>query len=95
MHKSSHLLYSFSSKNIFSNLFSLFILIILGSSANAQTEQLIKVIVSPNHEDWTYKIGEEVKFEIAILKSNIPLKNSKNHPRILLLKSEGKMIKKS
>ena len=64
-------------KNVF--YIGLLFVIFTGSilSANAQTERLIKVMVSPNHDDWTYKIGEEVKFEITILKSNVPLKNAK------------------
>lgn len=39
-------------------------------------EQFIKVIVSPNHENWTYKVGEPVKFTIAIIKDGNPLKNA-------------------
>jgi cephalosporin-C deacetylase len=29
---------------------------------------LIKVIVSPDHKDWTYKVNEEAKFSVQILK---------------------------
>ena len=41
------------------------------------TEKLIKVIVSPNHEDWLYKRGESAKFEVTVLKSNVPLVGAK------------------
>ena len=67
MNKSSRLLHSFSSKNIFSNLFLLFILIILGSSVNAQTEQLIKVIVSPNNEGTESFVYPKKKVNISSL----------------------------
>ncbi len=39
--------------------------------------QIIKVIVAPEHEDWTYKIGEKVNFTVTILKWGNPLKNTK------------------
>ena len=38
-------------------------------------EQFIKVVVAPDHVDWTYKTGEPVKFNVTILKDNNPLKN--------------------
>ncbi len=41
------------------------------------TTQLIKVIVAPDHDDWTYKIGEKVTFSVTILKWGNPLKNTK------------------
>lgn len=43
----------------------------------AQTERNIKIIVSPNHDDWTYKGGEDAKFEVTVFKSNVPLKGVK------------------
>lgn len=39
-------------------------------------EQLIKVIVAPDHADWTYKPGEKVKFTITVLQSGNVLKNA-------------------
>src|SRR5215213_9304840 len=38
-------------------------------------EQSIKVIVAPDHDNWTYKAGEKVKFSIAVLQNGNPLKN--------------------
>jgi len=38
-------------------------------------EQYIKVIVAPDHANWTYKSGENVNFHISVLKSGIPLNN--------------------
>ena len=31
-------------------------------------EQRIKVLVAPDHSDWTYKANEKVKFTISVLK---------------------------
>jgi len=55
------------------------ILISIGSSAHAQgvTEKNIRIMVSPNHEDWMYKQGEEATFEVTVYKSNVPLKNAR------------------
>ena len=41
------------------------------------SERLIKVIVAPEHEDWSYKLGEPVKFTVTVLKYGNPLKNVK------------------
>ena len=34
-------------------------------------EELIKVIVTPNHVDWTYAIGEQAEFSMTALRNNI------------------------
>ena len=39
-------------------------------------EQFIKVLVAPDHADWTYHTGEKVKFTITVLQNGNPLKNS-------------------
>jgi cephalosporin-C deacetylase len=45
-------------------------------SALAQpVNTFIKVIVAPDHSDWTYKINEPVIFKVTILKDGNPLKN--------------------
>ena len=50
---------------------------IISSIAYAQpVEQLIKVIVSPDHADWVYASGEQVKFTITVLQNGNTLKNS-------------------
>lgn len=38
-------------------------------------EQIIKVLVAPDHTDWRYQPGETVKFNIRATKNNIPLQN--------------------
>jgi len=40
------------------------------------TEQMIKVVVAPDHADWLYKTGESVKFSISVLQYGNPLKNA-------------------
>ena len=29
-------------------------------------EKIVKVIVAPDHADWTYTIGEKVKFNVSV-----------------------------
>lgn len=36
---------------------------------------LVEVSVAPEHADWQYKCGEEVKFNVSILKSGNPIEN--------------------
>lgn len=45
----------------------LFILLSLNAFSQAGTP-LIKVIVSPDHKDWTYKLKEEARFSVQVLK---------------------------
>lgn len=45
-------------------------------SQGQPTEQMIKVVVAPDHTDWTYKPGEKVKFTITVLKSGNVLRNA-------------------
>ncbi|MGB7394034.1 MAG: acetylxylan esterase [Pricia sp.] len=41
------------------------------------SQQLVEVIVSPNHTDWTYDVGEQAEFSIDILRNNVPLEGIK------------------
>ena len=55
------------------------LLICLGAAAllHAQpVEQFVKIIVAPDHPDWTYKTGEPVKFSVTVLKDGNPVKNA-------------------
>ena len=59
-------------------LLFLFILVICQAFALAQPIELrIKVLVAPDHSDWTYKTNEKVKFTISVLKDGNPLKGTK------------------
>lgn len=48
----------------------------IGYSQGQPAEQLIKVVVAPDHTDWTYKTGEKVKFTITVLQSGNALKDA-------------------
>ena len=51
----------------------IFALIFYGCLNSQPREQLVKVIVTPNHSDWTYEIGEQAEFTITALRNNVPL----------------------
>jgi cephalosporin-C deacetylase-like acetyl esterase len=56
----------------------LYFLLLATVGANAQpAEKIIKVAVSPDHADWTYRIGEKPRFNISITRNNEPVKDIK------------------
>ncbi|WP_304233436.1 acetylxylan esterase [Jiulongibacter sediminis] len=60
----------------------LFLFIFSGFFSIAQPppdHQWIEIIVTPNHTDWTYKIGEDADFQVTVLKSNVPMPNVTIH----------------
>ena len=59
-------------KTIFSISLSCFLLFSLCSSAQPRQE-LVEVMVSPNHSDWTYALGEQAEFSISVFKNSVPL----------------------
>ncbi|MEJ7646944.1 MAG: acetylxylan esterase [Chryseolinea sp.] len=66
-----------------------FWLLLYGVVAWAQpVDQYIKVIVAPEHIDWTYKIGDEARFTITVLQNGIPLPDVKIRFQIGLEKLE-------
>lgn len=51
---------------------------ILSMAVYAQpAERYVKVIVAPDHDNWTYKPGEKVKFTISVLQNGNPVKGAK------------------
>ena len=50
--------------------------VFIGHSQGQPAQQMIKVVVAPDHTDWTYKPGEKVKFTITVLKSGNVLRNA-------------------
>ena len=43
------------------------LLLLVAFTTNAQPgEQLVKVVVAPDHGDWTYKVGEKVTFTVTV-----------------------------
>lgn len=53
----------------------LFLSFVINFSYAQPVEQFIKVVVAPDHSDWTYKTGENVKFTITVLQNGNILKN--------------------
>ena len=55
-----------------------FYALIVSITAHAQpAEKFVKVIVAPDHDNWTYEPGEKVKFTISVLQNGNPLKDVK------------------
>lgn len=44
-------------------------------SAAQPAQQLVRVQVAPQNTDWTYSQGEQVRFDITVVKNNIPLQD--------------------
>jgi len=58
----------------FKSLISVYTILLLSISLIAQPRrELVKVIVTPDHADWTYEVGEQAEFSITVLKNNEPL----------------------
>lgn len=57
--------------------FALLLAVTTSITLQAQNEHLLKIIISPNHDDWIYKAGETSKFYVTVFKNNVPLKNIK------------------
>ncbi|MBC7890501.1 MAG: acetylxylan esterase [Ferruginibacter sp.] len=43
----------------------------------AQVPLAVKVIVAPDHPDWTYQVGEKVKFSVTVLRNGNPVQNAR------------------
>ncbi len=55
----------------------LLLAVIVSSKVFGQpTEQIVKVVVAPDHQDWVYKTGENVKFSISVYQNGNLLKNT-------------------
>ena len=62
----------------FTKVYLLFFLSVLTTATlhSQPVEQFVKVVVAPDHPDWTYKTGEPVKFSVTVLKDGNVLKNA-------------------
>ena len=54
-------------------------------------ERFIKVVVAADRPDWTYKVGENVKFTISVFKNNNLVNNAKVRYEIGLEKQEPRL----
>ncbi|MEX2234113.1 MAG: acetylxylan esterase [Cyclobacteriaceae bacterium] len=64
-------------KRVFAMSWFVYALIISINIQAQPTEQLVKVIVAPDRDNWTYKAGEKVKFTISVLQNGNPVKDAK------------------
>jgi cephalosporin-C deacetylase-like acetyl esterase len=63
-------------KHLLFNFAFLLTMLVGAWEINAQPAvSLIKVPVAPEHADWLYTVGENVRFDISVTKNNILLKN--------------------
>ena len=81
-------------KRFFITLFSF---LVLSLTLHAQPRlQLVQVIVTPDHADWTYVTGERASFSITVLRNNVPLKGIAIkyviQPELVDIWEEGSMI---
>jgi cephalosporin-C deacetylase len=62
----------------FKSIFFLLLALLPLSTVLAQGfQQQVKVIVAPEHPDWLYHTGDDVKFNVTVLEYGNPLKNAK------------------
>lgn len=58
-------------------LFVLFLTLPFQENFAQPVEQVVKIIIAPDHSDWLYRTGEKVKFNVTVLQYGNPLKNVK------------------
>lgn len=62
----------------FKSIFCFLLLVFSLENNFAQpAEQLVKIIIAPDHNDWLYHLGENVKFNVTVLQYGNPLKNAR------------------
>lgn len=52
--------------------------VILSSPLRAQRSRehtYVKILLTPNHADWNYRVGEKPEFTVSVIKDNFPQKN--------------------
>jgi cephalosporin-C deacetylase-like acetyl esterase len=69
-------------KNFLTKLFLVSCLLLSGGIYAQIPEQMIKIIVSPDHDDWLYKTGEKVNFTVQVFYHLNPLKEVKAYYEI-------------
>ena len=58
-------------------VFLLFLFVSIKGSFAQPVEQIVKVIIAPNHIDWLYHTGENVKFNVSVIQYGNLIKNVK------------------
>ena len=64
------------------NLLRITIVLLLGTflstslwAQRTREHTYVKILLTPNHADWNYKLGEKPEFTVSVLKDNFPQKN--------------------
>ena len=80
-------------------LFQSILLIVLSVNTLSQPATgLIKVIIAPDHKDWTYKLNQEAKFSVQVLKygnlvENVTIDYETGPEMLPDVKKEGVVLK--
>lgn len=77
---------------------SIILMALTTSSFSQYGSPLIKVIVSPDHKDWTYKVNEQAKFSVQVLKygnliDNVTIDYEAGPEMLPDIKKEGVILK--
>jgi hypothetical protein len=64
-------------KNLKCYVFLLFLVVSIKGSFAQPVEQIVKVIIAPDHIDWLYHPGENVKFNVSVIQYGNLIKNVK------------------
>lgn len=59
------------------NSILLFLVLSAGTAIAQPVEQMIKIMVAPDHTDWSYRTGEKVKFTATVYENGNPVKDAK------------------
>lgn len=59
------------------NVLFIFYLLTFSAALAQPVEKMYKVVVAPDHFDWTYKTGENVKFTVSVLQNGNLVKNAR------------------
>ena len=44
-------------------------------SQRSNIKDYVSVEIVPDHDDWTYRVGEQASFQIRVVRNNVPLSN--------------------
>lgn len=86
-------------KKLYVTLLQSILILLMGSSVFAQSNTgLIKVIIAPDHKDWTYKTGEQARFTVQVLKygnlvDNVTIDYETGPEALPDIKKEGVVLK--
>ena len=59
------------------SIFYCLLLFWINAALAQPVERFVKIVVTPNHGDWLYKVGEPVKFAVSVYRNSVLLKGTK------------------